>query len=136
MAKLRNYEIDAILGTIETKYREKRATKLKNLINTIELNSNEEELLNLIIDYRRYNNIAQELEKKICELYSYLYPNNYRWGWKELDKEQLKKNKADSLLKDDLNLHNIKNELILSNIEGNDISNFIEEILNRYNFND
>lgn len=136
MAKLRNYEIDAILGTIETKYREKRATKLKNLINTIELNSNEEELLNLIIDYRRYNNIAQELEKKICELYSYLYPNNYRWGWREVDKEQLKKDKANSLLKDDLNLHNIKNELILSNIEGNDISNFIEEVLNRYNFND
>ena len=136
MAKLRNYEIDAILGTIETKYREKRATKLKNLINTIELNSNEEELLNLIIDYRRYNNIAQELEKKICELYSYLYPNNYRWGWREVDKEQLKKDKANSLLKDDLNLHNIKNELILSNIEGNNISNFIEEVLNRYNFND
>lgn len=136
MAKLRNYEIDAILGTIETKYREKRATKLKNLINTIELNSNEEELLNLIIDYRRYNNIAQELEKKIGELYSYLYPNNYRWGWRELDKEQLKKDKANSLLKDDLNLYNIKNELILSNIEGNDISNFIEEVLNRYNFND
>lgn len=136
MGKLRNYEIDAILGTIETKYREKRATKLKNLINTIELNSNEEELLNLIIDYKRYNNIAQELEKKICELYSYLYPNNYRWGWREVDKEQLKKDKANSLLKDDLNLHNIKNELILSNIEGNDISNFIEEVLNRYNFND
>lgn len=136
MAKLRNYEIDAILGTIETKYKEKRATKLKNLINTIELNSDEEELLNLIIDYKRYNNIAQELEKKIGELYSYLYPNDYRWGWRELNKEQLKKNKANSLLKDDLNLHNIKNELILNNIEGNDISNFIEEVLNRYNFND
>lgn len=136
MAKLRNYEIDAILGTIKTKYTEKRATKLKNLINTIELNSNEEELLNLIIDYRRYNNIAQELEKKIGELYSYLYPNNYIWRWRELDKEQLKKDKANSLLKDDLNLHNIKNELILSNIEGNNISNFIEEVLNRYNFND
>lgn len=136
MAKLKNYEIDAVLGTIETKYRENRASKIQELINTIELNSNEEELLNLIIDYRRYNNIVQELENKIGGLYSHLYPNNYRWGWRELDKEQLKKDKANSLLKDDLNLHNIKNELILNNIEGNDISNFIEEVLNRYNFND
>lgn len=132
MAKLRNYEIDAVLGTIETKYREKRAAKIQELINTIELNSEEEKLLNLIADYKKYNNIVKELEETTTKLYHSLYPDAYRWGWRELGKEELKKNKVELLLNNDFNLYNIKNELIINNIEGNDVTNFIDEVLNRY----
>lgn len=134
MGKLKNYEIDAIIATIETRFREKKNNKIQELINTISLNENEKQLFSLITDYNRYNNIVKELESSINALYKELMPKDVPWGWRDSTEEKLKRTKALSLVDTDINLYSIRNELILNNIEGADVTNFIEEVLNRYNF--
>lgn len=136
MAKLKNYEIAAVLSTIESKYRDKRAAKVKQLVNSIELTEEEKRLINLIQEYTAYTEHIRNLENLLCSLYQTVNPIGYRYGWRDLTEDKIKTEKASSLIKDEFNIQNIKNELIINNIEGNDISNFIEEVLNRYNFND
>lgn len=136
MGKLKNYEIDAIIATIETRFREKKNNKIQELVNTISLNENEKQLFSLITDYNRYSNIVKELENSITPLYKELMPKDVPWGWRDTTEEKLKRTKAISLVDTDINLYSIRNELILNNIEGADVTNFIEEVLNRYNFND
>lgn len=136
MGKLKNYEIDAIIATIETRFREKKNNKIQELVNTISLNENEKQLFSLITDYNRYSNIVKELENAITPLYKELMPKDVPWGWRDTTEEKLKRTKAISLVDTDINLYSIRNELILNNIEGADVTNFIEEVLNRYNFND
>ena len=136
MAKLRNYEIVAVLNTIESKYRDKRAAKVKQLVNSIELTEEEKRLINLIQEYTVHIEHTRNLENLLCNLYQTVKPNGYRYGWSGLTEDKIKTEKVSSLIKDEFNIQDIKNELIISNIEGNDVSNFIEEVLNRYNFND
>lgn len=136
MGKLKNYEIDAIIATIETRFREKKNNKIQELVNTISLNENEKQLFSLITDYNRYSNIVKELENAITPLYKELMPKDVPWGWRDTTEEKLKRTKVISLVDTDINLYSIRNELILNNIEGADVTNFIEEVLNRYNFND
>lgn len=136
MGKLKNYEIDAIIATIETRFREKKNNKIQELVNTISLNENEKQLFSLITDYNRYSNIVKELENSITPLYKELMPKDVPWGWRDTTEEKLKRTKVLSLIDTDINLYSIRNELILNNIEGADVTNFIEEVLNRYNFND
>ena len=136
MAKLKNYEIVAVLNTIESKYRDKRTAKIKQLVNSIELTEEEKRLINLIQEHTVHTEHIRNLENLLCNLYQTIKPNGYRYGWSGLTEDKIKTEKATSLIKDDLNIQDIKNELIISNIEGNDVSNFIEEVLNRYNFND
>lgn len=134
MGKLKNYEIDAIIATIETKFKEKRDARIKELANTIELTDKEKQLLTLSEDIKKYTNLISELDATATSLYKEINPKDMPWAWKYLTKEQMKKNKADSLINMDINLSSIRNELILNNIEGNNVTNFIEEVLNRYNF--
>lgn len=134
MGKLKNYEIDAIMATIKTKFQEKKDAKIKELVNTIELTDKEKQLLTLLEDVKKYTNLISELENTATSLYKEINPKNTPWGWRYLTKEQMKKDKADSLINMDINLFSIRNELILNNIEGTDVTNFIEEVLNRYNF--
>lgn len=136
MAKLKNYEIVAVLNTIESKYRDKRAAKVKQLVNSIELTEEEKRLINLIQEYTVHTEHIRNLENLLCNLYRTIKPSGYSYGWRDLTEDKIKTEKASSLIKDDFNIQDIKNELIISNIEGNNVSNFIEEVLNRYNFND
>lgn len=136
MAKLKNYEIVAVLNTIESKYRDKRTAKVKQLVNSIELTEEEKRLIDLLQDYTVHTAHLKNLENLLCNLYKTIKPNGYTWGWRDLTEDAIRKEKASSLIKDDFNIQDIKNELIINNIEGNNISNFIEEVLNRYNFND
>ena len=136
MAKLKNYEIVAVLNTIESKYRDKRTAKIKQLVNSIELTEEEKRLINLIQEHTVQTEHIRNIENLLCNLYQTIKPNGYRYGWNGLTEDTIKTEKASSLIKDDLNIQDIKNELIINNIEGNNVSNFIEEVLNRYNFND
>lgn len=136
MTKLKNYEIVAVLNTIESKYRNKRAAKVKQLVNSIELTEEEKHLINLIQEYTVHTEHTRNLENLLCNLWQAIKPNGYRYGWNGLTEDKIKTEKASSLIKDNLNIQDIKNELIINNIEGNNVSDFIEEVLNRYNFND
>lgn len=136
MAKLKNYEIEAVLNTIESKYIEKRTAKTQQLVNSIELTEEEKHFINLLKDYAVQTECIKKLENLLCTTYTNMKPNGYTWGWRGLTEVEIRKEKASSLIKDDFNIKDIKNELIINNIEGNNVSDFIEEVLNRYNFND
>ena len=136
MAKLRNYEIDAIVNTIQNKYREKRDLKIKQIVDNITL-SKEQQLL--IAKIEQFNNIQKALnvlEEELGNLYVSIFPDEYKWGWRHVTVDTLKNRYAKNTLKETFDIRDIKNELIINNIEGNDVANFIDEVLNRFNFDD
>lgn len=136
MAKLRNYEIDAIVNTIQNKYKEKRDLKVKQIVDSIILDDNQELLLAKIERYNAIQKALNDLEIEVGDLYVNIFPNEYKWGWRHTTADTIKERLARDTLKETFDIHAIKNELIIHNIEGNDVANFIDEVLNRFNFND
>lgn len=136
MAKLRNYEIDAIVNTIQNKYREKRDFKVKQIVDNITLNENQKLLLAKIEQYNAIQKALNALEMEVSDLYVSIFPDAYKWGWRTTTADTLKERFARDTLKETFDIHAIKDELIIHSIEGNDVANFIDEILNRFNFDD
>lgn len=136
MAKLRNYEIDAIVNTIQNKYREKREIKVKQIADGIILNEDQKLLLAKIEQYNATQKALKALEMEIGDLYVNAFPDAYKWGWKNTTADTLKERFARDTLKENFDIRAIKDELIIHNIEGNDVANFIDEVLNRFNFDD
>jgi uncharacterized protein YktB (UPF0637 family) len=136
MAKLRNYEIDAIVNTIRNKYKEKRDLKVKQIADNIILNDNQELLLAKIEQYNATQKALNALEMEVSDLYVNIFPDDYKWGWRHTTADTIKERLAKDTLKETFDIHAIKDELIIHNIEGNDVANFIDEVLNRFNFDD
>lgn len=136
MAKLRNYEIDAIVNTIQNKYKEKRDLKIKQIVDNIILDDNQELLLSKIEQYNAAQKALNDLEMEVGDLYVNIFPNEYKWGWRHTTADTIKERLARDTLKETFDIHAIKDELIIHNIEGNDVANFIDEVLNRFNFDD
>ena len=136
MAKLRNYEIDAIVNTIQNKYREKRKAKIQKVANELVLTKQEKTMLKKIEEFKTLNDLTTKLEKEIGDIYQNMHPKAYRWGWKGMTLEDLKTEIVDRQIENNFNADDIRNELIINNIEGNDVANFIDEVLNRFNFDD
>lgn len=136
MAKLKQYEIEAILNTIKTKYREKRKAKIQKVVNELVLSKQEETMLKKIEEFKTLKDLTTKLEKEISDIYQIIYPKAYRWGWQGITLEDLKTESANRQIEDNFNIDDIRNELIINNIEGNDVANFIDEVLNRFNFDD
>lgn len=136
MAKLRNYEIDAIVNTIQNKYKEKRDLKVKQIVDSIILDDNQELLLAKIEHYNATQKALNDLEMEVGDLYANIFPDDYKWGWRHTTADTIKERIARDTLKETFDIRDIKNELIIHNIEGNDVANFIDEVLNRFNFDD
>jgi DNA-binding ferritin-like protein (Dps family) len=136
MAKLRNYEIDAIVNTIQNKYREKRDLKVKQIVDSIILDDNQKLLLAKIEQYNATQKALNDLEMELGDLYVNIFPDVYKWGWRHTTADTIKERIARDTLKETFDIFDIKNELIIHNIEGNDVANFIDEVLNRFNFDD
>jgi DNA-binding Xre family transcriptional regulator len=136
MAKLKQYEIEAILNTIKNKYREKRKAKVQKVMNELVLTEQEETMIKKIEEFKTLNDLTIKLEKEIGDIYQIMHPKAYRWGWKGMTLEDFKTEIADRQIEDNFNIDDIRNELIINNIEGNDVANFIDEVLNRFNFDD
>lgn len=136
MAKLRNYEIDAIVDTIQNKYKEKRDLKVKQIADSIILDDNQELLLAKIEHYNATQKALNDLEMEVGDLYVNIFPDVYKWGWRHTTADTIKERIARGALKETFDIRDIKNELIIHNIEGNDVANFIDEVLNRFNFDD
>lgn len=136
MAKLRNYEIDAIVNTIQNKYKEKRDLKVKQIADSITLNDNQELLLAKIEQYNATQKALNALETEASDLYVNIFPDEYKWGWRHTTADTIKERLAKDTLKETFDINAIRDELIIHNIEGNDVANFIDEVLNRFNFDD
>lgn len=136
MAKLKNYEIDAIVNTIQYKYKEKRDLKIKQIADSIILNDNQELLLAKIEQYNAIQKALNTLEMEASDLYVNIFPDEYKWGWRHVTADTIKERLAKDTLKETFDINAIKDELIIHNIEGNDVANFIDEVLNRFNFDD
>jgi DNA-binding ferritin-like protein (Dps family) len=136
MAKLRTYEIDAIVNTIQNKYKEKRDLKVKQIADSIILDDNQELLLAKIEQYNATQKALNDLEMEVGDLYVNIFPDVYKWGWRHTTADTIKERIARDTLKETFDIRDIKNELIIHNIEGNDVANFIDEVLNRFNFDD
>lgn len=136
MAKLRNYEIDAIVNTIQNKYREKRDLKIQQIADTIVLNEEQKLLIAKIEQFNNVQKALNVLEEELGNLYASIFPDEYKWGWRHATVDTIKNRYARNTLKETFDIKAIKNELIIHNIEGNDVANFIDEVLNRFNFDD
>lgn len=136
MGKLRNYEIDAIVNTIQNKYKEKKDLKVKQIVDSMILDDNQELLLAKIEHYNAIQKALNDLEMEVGDLYVNVFPNDYRWGWRHTTADTIKEKLARDMLKETFDIRAIKNELIIRNIEGNNAANFIDEVLNRFNFDD
>lgn len=103
-------------------------------MNELVLTEQEETMLKKIEEFKTLNDLTIKLEKEIGDIYQIMHPKAYRWGWKDMTLEDFKTKIADRQIEDNFNIDDIRNELIINNIEGNEVVNFIEEVLNRYEF--
>ena len=141
MAKLKNYEIEAIYNTVCKKLQSLRDEKLIELKKNIKLDKKAKRLLEMVAEY----NALQDREKEILEcghaLYKEVFKESSGYGWQHTTEESIVKYKAATLLPEKLRNFNfnqwpyntnIKDRIIIANIDGN-VEDLIENIVAEYN---
>lgn len=137
MAKLKNYEIDAIYNKLQVQIAKIRKEKLDQIKESITLGDTEKQLLYIIkelsdlkIRTRQLEDCGASLAREAFNISS----TGYYYRWQHTTEEELINFKAEQLLPD--NLKNIttslKDRIILANIDGN-VQELIDSILAEYN---
>lgn len=134
MAKLRNYEIDALHNVVCKRVSDLKEAKIAEIKKTVVLDEEDKLLLSLIKEYEALNmrrieisELGEKLSKKIFET-NPLY-------WMRVTEDDILKNKAEKQLPEKLirpYRADIKDKLIVANIDGN-IEDIMENIVAEYN---
>lgn len=137
MAKLKNYEIDAIYNKLYPQIVSIRENKLKELKETVKLDKKAKEFLYIIQELKELKIKCEQLESLGSSLAKEIFninPKDYYYGWKGTTEEDLINLYAEQLLPN--NLQNIASDLrdriIIANIDGN-TQDLIDTILTEYN---
>lgn len=137
MAKLKNYEIDAIYNKLYPQIISIRENKLKELKETVKLDKKAKEFLYIIQELKELKIKCEQLESLGSSLAKEIFninPKDYYYGWKGTTEEDLINLYAEQLLPN--NLQNIASDLrdriIIANIDGN-TQDLIDTILTEYN---
>lgn len=137
MAKLKNYEIDAIYNKLYPQIVSIRENKLKELKETVKLDKKAKEFLYIIQELKELKIKCEQLESLGSSLAKEIFninPKDYYYGWKGTTEEDLINLYAEQLLPN--NLRNIASDLrdriIIANIDGN-TQDLIDTILTEYN---
>lgn len=140
MAKLRNYEIDALYNVICKRITNIKEAKIAEIEKTIILDEEAKLLLSLVKEYESIEKRRQEISELGAKLSNEILGDNHVY-WIRVTKDDIIKNKAEKQLPEKLKAFNkniypyysdIKDKLIVANIDGN-VENIIENIVAEYN---
>lgn len=136
MAKLKNYEIDAIFNKLHAQIEKIKEEKLNTIKANVKLDDKDNMLLALIEEYnlitekkealyKTCNNLARE----IFDIKDYVY-----FDFKSINTEKIIKHKANKMLPENLRdtAGNLRDRIVLANIDGN-VQELIDSILAEYN---
>lgn len=142
MAKLRNYEIDALYNVICKRITALKDAKIAEIKKTIVLTKEAKLLLSLIKEYEALDKRRLEISELGAKVSKEVFDNvNYHGYWMHTTKESILKNEAEKQLPEKLKNFNkdvypyhsdIKDKLIVANIDGN-VEDIIENIIAEYN---
>ena len=141
MAKLRNYEIDAIYNTVCKKLSALKDAKIAEFKKNIKLDKKSKQLLEIIAEYNALKDKERELFDCGSELYKEVFEEKSAYGWLNTTEEGIIKYQAEKLLPKKLKNFNmnqwpyditIKDRIIIANIDGN-VEDIIENIIAEYN---
>lgn len=139
MAKLRNYEIDALYNVICKRITNIKEAKMAEIEKTIVLDEEAKLLLSLVKEYESIEKRRQEISELGAILSKEVFGE--RVYWMRATKESIIKNKAEKQLPEKLKhfkkdsypyYSDIKDKLIVANIDGN-VEDIIENIIAEYN---
>jgi hypothetical protein len=141
MAKLKNYEIEAVYNTVLKKLNALREDKLNAFKAKVKLNEKAKKLVKLAEEYREINDRLQELDKIGTALRKEVFDGVYNYGWMHTTPEDIIEHEAEKLLPEKLRKLNekhyyynndIRDKIIVANIDGN-VEDLIENIIAEYN---
>lgn len=134
MAKLRNYEIDALHNVVCKRVSDLKEAKIAEIKKTVVLDEEDKLLLSLIKEYEALNIRKIEISELGEKLSKKIFKKNPLY-WVRVTEDDILKYKAEKQLPEKLArpYHaDIKDKLIVANIDGN-IENIIENIVAEYN---
>lgn len=142
MAKLKNYEIEALCNNITKKLRTIKAEKVNALKNKIKLNKDAKKLIELAEEYHAVNDKLKELDKMGVELRKKVFENTgYNYAWMSTKEDEILAYEAEKLLPEKLKEisrdnysfeRNVRDRIIVANIDGN-VEELIDTIIAEYN---
>ena len=142
MAKLKNYEIEALCNNITKKLRAIKAEKVNALKNKIKLSKDAKKLIELAEEYHAVNDRLKELDKMGVELRKKVFENTgYNYGWMSTKEDEILAYEAEKLLPEKLKEisrdnysfeRNVRDRIIVANIDGN-VQDLIDKIVEEYN---
>ena len=136
MAKLKNYEIDAIYNEVYNKVQELKEAKLKALKAKIKLNKKQTFLLHVLKELNELEERKTTLMQLGSDAYKEAFDTDYTpYWWHKTTEEDILNNSANKMLPENMkleNINNIRNRIILANIDGN-VQELIDNILAEYN---
>ena len=136
MAKLKNYEIDAIYNEVYDRIQELKEAKLNDLKAKVKLNHTQNHLLLLLQEVEEIEKRRTELLELGATLYKEAFDTDYaHYGWTKTTKEDIITHVANKLLPEKMqvtNINKIRGRIILANIDGN-VQELIDNILAEYN---
>lgn len=134
MAKLRNYEIDALHNVVCKRVSALKEAKIAEIKKTVVLDGEDRLLLSLVKEYEALNQRRIEISELGEKLSKKIFKTNPLY-WVRVTEDDILKNKAEKQLPEKLArpyCADIKDKLIVANIDGN-IENIIENIVAEYN---
>ena len=141
MAKLKNYEIEALYNTICKKIEALKEERIAELKKNIKLNKIDRQFLATLAEYNALQTRMKEISDLGYELYKEIFKTNSGYGWQHTTEEKVLMHRTiESLpekLKDfSMNQYpyntTIKDRIIIANIDGN-VEELIENIIAEYN---
>jgi hypothetical protein len=141
MAKLKNYEIEALYNTICKKIGALKDERIAELKKDIKLNKIDKQFLATLAEYNALKERMDELSNLGCNLYKEIFKTGVGYSWQHTTEDGFLKHKATELLPEklkefDMNQYpyntTIKDRIILANIDGN-VEELIENIIAEYN---
>jgi hypothetical protein len=141
MAKLKNYEIEALYNTICKKIGALKNERIAELKKDIKLNKIDKQFLATVTEYNALQTRINEISDLGYELYKEIFKTGSGYGWQHTTEDGFLKHKATELLPEklkefDMNQYpyntTIKDRIIIANIDGN-VEELIENIIAEYN---
>lgn len=134
MAKLRNYEIDAIYNVICKRITDLKNAKIAEIKKTVVLSEEAKLLLSLVKEYEALNNRRKEISELGEKLSKEIFKDNHGY-WLHATEDSILENEAKKQLPEKLKksyCSDIKNKIIVANIDGN-VEDIMENIIAEYN---
>lgn len=141
MAKLKNYEIDALYNVVCKKLQALKEEKLVEFKKGIKLTKDEIKLLAVIDEYNKLREKEKEILALGNSLYKKVFETDHGYNWMLTTKDGILNRKAEEFLPEKLKAFSmnqwpynstIKDRIIIANIDGN-VEELVENIIAEYN---